>query len=37
MIFGKRSERLASLVGEQLALELDDLQTDATRPAPAND
>ncbi|MHC2608463.1 transposase [Bradyrhizobium liaoningense] len=37
MIFGKRSERLAVLVDEQLALELDDLQTDATRPAPAND
>ncbi|MDI2111654.1 IS66 family transposase, partial [Bradyrhizobium sp. Mp64] len=37
MIFGKRSERLTALVDEQLALELDDLQTDATRPAPAND
>jgi transposase len=37
MIFGKRSERLAVLVAEQLALELRDLQTDATLPVPAND
>jgi len=27
MMFGKRSERLAALVAEQLALELDDLET----------
>lgn len=33
MIFGKRSERLATLVAEQLALELDDLETGATPPA----
>ena len=37
MIFGKRSERLATLVAEQLALELDDLETVATPPAAAND
>ncbi|MCP3477800.1 transposase (plasmid) [Bradyrhizobium sp. CCGUVB1N3] len=37
MIFGKRSERLAVLVDEQLALELGDLEADATLPAPAND
>ncbi|WP_244436064.1 IS66 family transposase zinc-finger binding domain-containing protein, partial [Bradyrhizobium elkanii] len=37
MIFGKRSERLAVLVDEQLALELDDLEADATLPAHAND
>ncbi|WP_409192499.1 transposase [Bradyrhizobium sp. RDM4] len=37
MIFGKRSERLATLVAEQLALELDDLETGATPPAAAND
>ncbi|TAI60230.1 IS66 family transposase, partial [Bradyrhizobium sp. Leo170] len=37
MIFGKRSERLATLVAEQLALELDDLETGATPPATAND
>jgi hypothetical protein len=37
MIFGKRSERLAALVAEQLALELGDLETGATPPAPAND
>jgi transposase len=36
MIFGKRSERLAVLVAEQLALELDDLETGVT-PVPAND
>ncbi|MFH0303552.1 IS66 family transposase zinc-finger binding domain-containing protein, partial [Bradyrhizobium sp. 31Argb] len=37
MIFGKRSERLAVLVDEQLALELGDLEADPTLPAPAND
>ena len=37
MIFGKRSERLAAIVAEQLALELDDLETGVTPPAPAND
>jgi transposase len=37
MIFGKRSERLAAILAEQLALELDDLATDVTPPAPAND
>ena len=37
MIFGKRSERLAALVAEQLALELDDLETGVTPPAAAND
>src|SRR6202049_4961084 len=37
MIFGKRSERLAVIVAEQLALALGDLETDATLPSPAND
>src|SRR6267378_2817161 len=37
MIFGKRSERLAVIVAEQLALELDDLATGVMPPAPAND
>jgi hypothetical protein len=37
MIFGKRSERFAVIVAEQLALELDDLTTGVTPPAPAND
>ena len=37
MIFGKRSERLAALVAEQLALELGDLETGVTPPAAAND
>jgi len=37
MIFGKRSERLEVLVDEQLALELGDLETDATLPVQAND
>jgi transposase len=37
MIFGKRSERFAALVAEQLALELDDLATGVTPPLPAND
>ena len=37
MIFGKRSERLAALVAEQVALELDDLETGVISPAPAND
>jgi transposase len=33
MMFGKRSERLAALVAEQLALELDDLESGVTPPA----
>src|SRR6266487_1179449 len=37
MIFGKRSERLAVIVAEQLALELADLAIGVTPPAPAND
>src|ERR1700751_3375528 len=37
MIFSKRSERLAAIVAEQLALELDDLVTGVTPPAPGND
>jgi transposase len=37
MVFGKRSERLAVIAAEQLALGLGDLATDATPPAPAND
>ncbi|WP_245509420.1 transposase [Bradyrhizobium zhanjiangense] len=37
MIFGKRSERLAVLVDEQLAVELGDLETGATLPVQAND
>ena len=37
MIFGKRSERLAALVAEQFALDLDDLETGVTLPAAAND
>ncbi|MEY9590589.1 transposase [Bradyrhizobium yuanmingense] len=37
MIFGKRSERLAALMAEQLALELDDLEAGVTPPAVAND
>jgi hypothetical protein len=37
MIFGKRSERLAVIAAEQLALELDDIETGVTPPAPAND
>ena len=37
MVFGKRSERLAAIVAEQLALELGDLETGVTPPMPAND
>ena len=37
MIFGKRSERVAALVAEQLALELGDLEAGVTLPAAAND
>ncbi|WP_229179099.1 transposase [Bradyrhizobium ivorense] len=37
MIFGRRSEQLAALVAEQLALELGDLKTGVTPPAAAND
>jgi len=36
MIFGKRSDRLAAIT-EQLALELGDVETGVTPPAPAND
>lgn len=36
-IFGKRSERLAVISADQLALELDDLVTDTTPPPAAND
>lgn len=36
MIFGKRSERFVAIVAEQFALELDDLATGVTPPAPAN-
>jgi hypothetical protein len=35
--FGKRSERLAALVAEQLALELGNLETGVAPPAAAND
>jgi hypothetical protein len=37
MIFGKRSERLAAIVAEQIALDLGDLETGVTPPAAAND
>jgi Transposase C of IS166 homeodomain len=37
MIFGRRSERLAALVADQLALELGDLETGVTPPVAAND
>jgi len=37
MVFGKRSERLAAIVVEQIALDLGDLETGVTPPAPAND
>ncbi|WP_429033848.1 hypothetical protein [Bradyrhizobium sp. I1.14.4] len=37
LIFGKCSERLAALVAEQLALDLDDLKTGITPLAAAND
>jgi transposase len=37
MIFGKRSERLAVVAAEQLALGLDDVVTDVTPPEAAND
>lgn len=37
LIFGKRSERLATIVGEQLALALDDLATGVTPAVPTND
>ena len=35
--FGARSERLATLVDDQMALALGDLATDAMPPPPAND
>jgi transposase len=37
LVFGKRSERLAVIVTEQLALELDDVATDTTPPPAATD
>ena len=36
LIFGARSERMAAILAEQLALDLQDLADDAT-PSPAND
>ena len=37
MIFGKRSERLAVIVKDQLALELGDVETAVTTPDASND
>ena len=37
MIFGKRSERFAAIVAEQITLDLGDLETGVAPPAPAND
>jgi hypothetical protein len=37
MVFGSRSEKLAAVVADQLALDLADLATDVTLPAAAND
>src|ERR1700676_3377588 len=37
MVFGSRSEKLAVVVADQLALDLADLATDVTLPAAAND
>ena len=37
MIFGARSERLVAVADEQLALELNDLETGVTPPPAAND
>ena len=37
MVFGSRSEKLAAVVANQLALDLADLATDVTLPAAAND
>ncbi|MGB9412426.1 MAG: IS66 family transposase [Pseudolabrys sp.] len=37
MVFGARSEKLAAVVADQLALDLADLATDVTLPAAAND
>jgi transposase len=37
MVFGKRSERLAAIAADQLALELGDLETGVALPQPAND
>jgi transposase len=37
MVFGSRSEKLAAVVADQLALDLDDVATDVTPPAAAND
>ena len=37
MVFGARSEKLAVVVADQLALDLDDVATDVTPPAAAND
>src|SRR6202166_2628362 len=37
MVFGSRSEKLAAVVADQLALDLADLATDATLPAADDD
>src|SRR5206468_3192310 len=37
MLFGKRSERMAAIAGEQLALGLGDVASDTTPPPAAND
>src|ERR1700686_2503498 len=37
MVFGSRSEKLAAVVADQLALDLDDVATDVTPPTAAND
>src|SRR5580693_6850313 len=37
MVFGARSEKLAVVVADQLALDLDDVAIDAAPPAAAND
>jgi transposase len=37
MVFGSRSEKLAAVVADQLALDLADVATDVTLPAAAND
>jgi transposase len=37
MVFGSRSEKLAAVVADQLALDLADLATDVTLPSAAND
>src|ERR1700719_549239 len=37
MVFGSQSEKLTAVVADQLALDLDDVTTDVTLPAAAND